>query len=93
MRTHESYNVQIGLGKDDQPACVLLMLDGLVQEWPGPTATCSAKICGNDLLISVNAESFTLNAISKEITDLLLKGSPLVVKHSISGLEAIATVS
>lgn len=93
MRTFASYNVQIGRDKNDQPACVMLILDGLVQEWAAPNSVCSAQICNNDLEISVNAESITLTAISKEITELLLKGCPLVVKHTASGLEAVATVN
>ena len=93
MRTFASYNVQIGLDKNGQPACVLLILDGLVQEWAAPTSACSAQLRDDNLEISVNTETITLTAISKEITDLLLKGCPLVVKHTTSGLEVIATVS
>lgn len=93
MRTFASYNVQIGLDKNERPTCVLLILDGLVQQWAAPNAVCSARIHNNDLEISVNTESITLSDISREITDLLLKGFPLVVKHTASGLEAIATVS
>lgn len=93
MHTFASYNVQIGLDKNERPTCVLLILDGLVQNWAAPNAVCSARILNNDLEISVNTEIFTLTAISREITDLLLKGIPLAVKHTASGLEAIATVS
>ncbi len=93
MGKFASYNVQIGLDKNEHPACVLVILDGLIEQWAAPNAACTAQIHESDLEITVNSESITLTAISKEITDLLLKGCPLVVKHTASGLEAIATVN
>lgn len=93
MRTHASYDVQIGLGSDGQPACILIVLDGLVESWPDAGDACSASLRDQDLLLQIAARTITLTGVSAEITALLQKGTPLVLKHSASGFETLAAVS
>lgn len=87
-----SFDAQIGLDQKGKPACVLLMLDGLVNALPPRDAVCSGSLSNSTLTLNINGQTLSLSGLSQEISDLLQKGSPLVVKHSASGYEAIATV-